>query len=170
VRPGHFAGVLTVVAKLFHLVQPDVAVFGRKKDLQQATLVGAMVRDLDFHVDVVVASTAREPDGLAMSSRNVYLSPDDRRRALVLSRALRAVEVRWADGERDAERLAEAGAATLRDEPEVAVDYFAVADPETLEPLRGRCSGGAAVMVAARVGVTRLIDNTLLPPARASHP
>jgi pantoate--beta-alanine ligase len=169
VRPGHFAGVLTVVAKLFNLVRPDVAVFGRK-DLQQATLVRAMVRDLDFPIELVVAPTTRDPDGLAMSSRNVYLSPDDRRRALALSRALRLVEARWEGGERDAAVLAAAGSAELRTEPDVVVDYFAVADPETLEPIVGRCERGAAVMVAARVGRTRLIDNVLLTQPDASQP
>jgi pantoate--beta-alanine ligase len=168
VRPGHFAGVLTVVAKLFHLVQPDVAVFGRK-DLQQATLIRAMVRDLDFPIEIVVAPTTRERDGLAMSSRNVYLSPDDRRRALALSRALHLVEARWEGGERDAAILAAAGSAELHTEPDVVLDYFAVADPETLEPIVGTCARGAAVMVAARVGRTRLIDNVVLTPPNTPH-
>jgi pantoate--beta-alanine ligase len=163
IRPGHFAGVLTVVAKLFHLLQPDVALFGQK-DLQQATLVRAMVRDLDFPLDVVVVPTVREPDGLAMSSRNVYLSREERGQALVLSRALRRVEHAWRMGERQADTLREIGRDELGAQPQVSVDYFSLADLETLEPIFGTCDHGAAVMVAARVGRTRLIDNVILTP------
>ena len=164
VRPGHFAGVLTVVAKLFHLVQPDVAIFGQK-DAQQVALVRAMVRDLDFPLELVAAPTVREPDGLALSSRNTFLSAEERTRALSLSRALRRVETLWRDGERDARPLEAAGRAVLDDVPGVAVDYFTVADGETLEPVE-RAPAGALVMVAARVGRTRLIDNVVLgPPA-----
>jgi pantoate--beta-alanine ligase len=166
VRPGHFAGVLTVVAKLFHLFQPDVAVFGQK-DVQQATLVRAMVRDLDFPIEIVLAPTVREPDGLALSSRNVYLSPDERRRALALSGALRRIEALYGAGERDAAVLAREGYAVLDAEPGVAVDYLAVADAETLAPLE-RVEDGAVAMVAARVGATRLIDNVLLGAAAAA--
>jgi pantoate--beta-alanine ligase len=160
VRPGHFAGMLTVVAKLFNIVQPDVAVFGQK-DVQQATLVRAMVRDLDMPVEVVVAPTVREADGLALSSRNTYLSADERRRALVLSRALRAIERAWAAGERDAAQLDWAGRAALAEEPAVRLDYLAIASPETLEPVE-RAEPGTVVAVAARVGATRLIDNVIL--------
>jgi pantoate--beta-alanine ligase len=160
VRPGHFAGVLTVVAKLFHLFQPDVALFGQK-DVQQATLIRAMVRDLDFPIELVVAPTVREPDGLALSSRNVYLSPDDRRRALALSRALSRVQARFDAGERDAAALLREGRAALDAEPGVAVDYLAIGDAETLAPVDA-AEPGAVVMVAARVGGTRLIDNAIL--------
>ena len=153
VRPGHFAGVLTVVAKLFNIVQPDVAVFGQK-DVQQATLVRAMVRDLDMPLEVIVAPTIREPDGLALSSRNTYLSADDRRRALVLSRALRAIEGAWKAGDRDAASLDWIGRAALAEEPEVRLDYLAIASPETLEPVE-RAEAGTIVAVAARVGSTR---------------
>jgi pantoate--beta-alanine ligase len=160
VRPGHFTGVLTVVAKLFHLVQPDVALFGQK-DIQQATLIRAMVRDLDFPLDVVVSPTVREPDGLAMSSRNSYLSPDERRRALVLSATLRAIAERAKGGERDAAALERAGREVLSREPSVALDYLAIVDPERLEPVSA-ASPGTVVMIAARVGRTRLIDNVIL--------
>lgn len=160
VRPGHFAGVLTVVAKLFHIVLPDVAVFGQK-DIQQATLVRAMVRDLDFPLDVVVAPTVRESDGLALSSRNSYLDAAARRRALALSRALFAIRDAWAAGERDAARLLARGRALLEAEPGVAVDYLALAEPETLEPVT-TAEQGTIAMVAARVGTTRLIDNLIL--------
>jgi pantoate--beta-alanine ligase len=160
VRPGHFAGVLTVVAKLFNIVQPDVAVFGQK-DVQQATLVRAMVRDLDFPVEIVVAPTVRERDGLALSSRNTYLSADDRRRALVLSRALRAIERSFAGGERDASSLDWLARGVLSEESDVRLDYLAIVDPETLEPAP-TARDGTVVAIAARVGATRLIDNVIL--------
>lgn len=160
VRPGHFAGVLTVVAKLFNIVGADVAVFGQK-DLQQLTLVRAMVRALDFPVEIVGAPTAREADGLAMSSRNSFLDSVSRQRALLLSRALRAIARDFDEGERDVERLEHAGRAVLAAEPEVRVDYLAVVEPRALT--RVPCAaGGSAAMVAARVGVTRLIDNVIL--------
>jgi pantoate--beta-alanine ligase len=164
VRPGHFAGVLTVVAKLFHLVDPDVAVFGQK-DIQQATLVRAMVRDLDWPVEIVVAPTVREADGLALSSRNSYLDASERRRAVVLSRALDRMRALWRDeGTTDAERLLAAGRVTLAAEPDVRVDYLALADSETLEPIESARTGAIA-MVAARVGRTRLIDNVIFADA-----
>lgn len=160
IRPGHFAGVLTVVAKLFNIVRPDVAVFGQK-DYQQAALVRALVRDLDFPIEVAVAPTARERDGLALSSRNVYLSADDRRRALVLSGALRAMRDASRNGARDAESILEAGRRVLRTEPAVRLDYLALVDPDSLEPVE-RVTGPAVALVAARVGTTRLIDNAIL--------
>jgi pantoate--beta-alanine ligase len=160
VRPGHFAGVLTVVAKLFNVVAPDVAIFGQK-DIQQATLIRAMVEDLDVPVEIVIAPTARESDGLAMSSRNSYLSPDERKRAVTLSAALRAVAQRAAAGERDAAVLEGVGRSVLGREAGVEVDYFALADPERLEPVQA-ARPGTVVMVAARVGRTRLIDNIIL--------
>ena len=158
VRPGHFSGVLTVVAKLLNLVQPDVALFGQK-DFQQATLVRALVRDLDFPVHVDVAPTTREADGLAMSSRNSYLSADERSRAIGLSRSLRAVCDAYATGERDCDRLRAVGLRELRAAD--SVDYFALVDPETLEPAP-RCDASCVALVAARVGRTRLLDNAVL--------
>ena len=156
-RPGHFDGVLTVVAKLFHIVAPDVAVFGRK-DLQQAALVAAMIRDLDIPVSLVVAPIVREADGLAMSSRNRYLSADDRRRATVLSKALNAVRPEHRQGEHSTDAVELAGKRVLESEPGVRIDYLAVVDPETfLRPVSAERRHAA--IVAARVGSTRLIDN-----------
>jgi pantoate--beta-alanine ligase len=160
VRPGHFEGVLTVVAKLFNIITPDVAVFGQK-DIQQATLVRAMVDDLDFRTRIVVAPTVREPDGLAMSSRNAYLDCDARRQALALSRALFAIRSAFEHGEHDAVALLAAGRAELEAQPSVTVDYLALVDPRRLEPVE-MAARGTIAMVAARVGVTRLIDNLVL--------
>jgi pantoate--beta-alanine ligase len=160
IRPGHFEGVLTVVAKLFNIVQPDIAVFGQK-DIQQATLVEAMIRSLDFPVELVVVPTVRDSDGLAMSSRNAYLSADDRVNALALSRALHAVEKAWRRGERNTAILEQAGRAVLRDVPAVATDYFALVAPGTLAAATS-ADEGTIVIVAARVGTTRLIDNLVL--------
>jgi pantoate--beta-alanine ligase len=160
VRPGHFAGVLTVVAKLFNIVRPDVAVFGQK-DYQQATIVRALVRDLDFPIEIVVAPTAREADGLARSSRNVFLSPDERARALSLSRALRAMQSGFRSGERSADALLATGRRELDAERGVRADYLAIVDPDSLEPV-SRAETGSVVLVAARVGATRLIDNVIL--------
>lgn len=162
-RPGHFRGVATVVAKLFHLVQPDCAFFGQK-DAAQVAVLRQMVRDLDFPVEMVICPTVRETDGLAMSSRNRYLSPEERQQALTLSRALAAAQKLAALGEFDAANLLEAMSATLRREPAVRVDYIAVVDPDTLLPLQD-ISMGALLAIAAYVGDTRLIDNLLLPPA-----
>jgi pantoate--beta-alanine ligase len=159
-RPGHFAGVLTVVAKLFHLVEPEVACFGRK-DIQQATLVRQMVRDLDWPLEIVVVPTVREPDGLALSSRNAYLDADERRRAVVLSAALRAAHEAFRAGERRAGALLEAMRARLAAEPSVVVEYTAVAEPRTLAPVE-TVDAETVVLVAARVGRTRLIDNIVL--------
>lgn len=160
VRPGHFAGVLTVVAKLFNIVQPDVALFGQK-DVQQATLIKAMVHDLDVPTEIVVVPTAREPDGLAMSSRNSYLSDDDRRRATVLSGTLFTIRDAFRTGERDVSKLMAQGQRMLAAEPAVAVDYLALVDSATLEPAV-RASDDTVAMIAARVGKTRLIDNLIL--------
>jgi pantoate--beta-alanine ligase len=160
VRPGHFAGVLTVVAKLFHLVEPDVACFGQK-DIQQVALVRRMIEDLDWPVRLAVVPIAREPDGLARSSRNVYLSPADRAQALGLSRALGAARAAWLDGERSTERLAARMRAELAVHPGVAVDYISIAEPDRLEPVEA-AAPGTVVAIAARVGATRLIDNLIL--------
>jgi len=159
VRPGHFDGVLTVVAKLFNIVQPDVAVFGRK-DLQQASLVETMVRDLDFDLTIVVAPSIRESDGLALSSRNAYLTKAERADALVLIRSLRAVAAAFDRGERDGRRLEEIGRQRFADVSGVSLDYFAVVNRVTLEP-ELRAERGSAAIVAARLGATRLIDNLI---------
>ena len=159
-RPGHFTGVLTVVAKLFNIVQPHVAVFGQK-DIQQATLIRAMVRDLDFPIEVFVAPTVREPDGVALSSRNAYLGTADRARARVLSRAIFAMQDSFDAGERSTDALEALGREVLSTQPEVAPEYLAVVDPQTLEPA-SVAEPGSIVVIAARIGTTRLIDNVIL--------
>ena len=159
IRPGHFRGVLTVVAKLFGIVAPDAAVFGQK-DFQQAALIQRMARDLDMGVRVEVAPIVRDPDGLAMSSRNVYLSGDERRNALALSRGLDRARALFAAGERDAEAL-RAALWTAMSIPGVEPEYAEVADPGTLEAVAA-AAPGSVVLAAARVGRTRLIDNDVL--------
>lgn len=161
-RPGHFDGVLTVVAKLLNIVEPDTAIFGRK-DLQQAALVRALVRDLDFAVSVIVAPIVREKDGIAMSSRNRYLNEEDRKRATLLSRALRAIRDTYSSGERSVERLERSGTDVLASDPSVKVDYLAVIDAATFAKPAAATDESAAI-VAARVGNTRLIDNMQLGP------
>ncbi len=157
-RPGHFRGVLTVVAKLFGIVEPEAAVFGQK-DLQQLTLIRRMVADLEMGVRVVAAPIVREPDGLALSSRNVYLTEEERRRALALSRGLMACQELFSRGEEDAERyravLRSVGGAG------VELEYAEVVDPATLSRVV-RVEAGAVCAIAARVGATRLIDNVVL--------
>ena len=159
-RPGHFTGVLTVVAKLFHLVEPDVACFGQK-DVQQLTLVRRMVRDLDWPVEIIAVPTVREPDGLALSSRNAYLNPEDRGRAVVLSRALHAAHQAWRSGETRATGLEARMRQELGREPTVAVEYISIADPETLASV-DTTDERTVVSIAARIGGTRLIDNIQL--------
>jgi pantoate--beta-alanine ligase len=159
-RPGHFEGVLTVVAKLFNLVAPAVAVFGQK-DLQQAALIRAMVRDLDFRLDVRVAPIVREVDGVAMSSRNVYLQPEQRVAAAALYRSLQAAQAAFTTGETEPAVLAAAARTILEGQNGVSVQYVELVDPETLEP-PVRARRGDAVAIAAHVGTTRLIDNHLL--------
>jgi pantoate--beta-alanine ligase len=159
-RPGHFEGVLTVVAKLFHLVEPDVACFGRK-DIQQATLVRQMVRDLDWRLEIVVVPTVREPDGLALSSRNAYLDADHRPRAVVLSAALRAAHDAFRSGERNAAVLLATVRRALATEPTVKVEYVAMVEPATLAPVE-TVDADTVVALAARLGRTRLIDNIIL--------
>jgi len=161
IRPTHFRGVCTVVAKLFGIVEPDLAFFG-EKDFQQLAIVRTMVSDLDLPVRVVGCPTIRESDGLAMSSRNVYLSPDERAAATVLYRALRAAEARAGAGERDARVLVEAMRAEIAAEPLVVPDYAEVADAVTLAPLDALDGPPARALVAARLGSTRLIDNLAL--------
>ncbi|MFP5249640.1 MAG: pantoate--beta-alanine ligase [Acidobacteriota bacterium] len=161
-RPGHFRGVATVVAKLFNIVGPDQAFFGQK-DAAQVAVLRRMVRDLNFGLELVVCPIVREPDGLAMSSRNRYLSADDRRHALVLHRALRRMEELADAGQTASDELVEAGRAVMAGEPAAQLDYLRIVDPETLEDVSdvGR---GALAAVAAWVGPARLIDNVLLPP------
>ena len=162
-RPGHFRGVATVVLKLFHAVQPHVALFGRK-DYQQLQVLTRMTRDLDLGVEVVGLPIVREPDGLAMSSRNAYLSADERLRALALSRALLAARETFEQGERDAARLVDCARATLHMTPGVRLDYLELRDAESLAELHGRVTRPAVMAVAAFVGSTRLIDNQVLAP------
>src|SRR5580700_11153304 len=159
-RPGHFRGVTTVVAKLFHIVEPDAAFFGQK-DAAQVAIVRRMVRDLKFPVEIVTCPIVREADGLAMSSRNAYLDGAQRRQALVLHRALIRVKELWEAGERHAEKLAAAGLEEVTREKSVRLDYFEIVDPESLDPVEN-LADGALVAVAAFVGPTRLIDNILL--------
>jgi pantoate--beta-alanine ligase len=160
IRPGHFSGVLTVVAKLFNIVLPDVAVFGRK-DFQQAALIRRMVRELDFPLDVVVAPTVRERDGLALSSRNTYLDASARVSALALVESLRAASQAFSRGERSGDRLTTIGRESLASHPEVRPDYFAVVDPFGMKPVDSASADSVAI-VAARVGKTRLIDNAIM--------
>jgi pantoate--beta-alanine ligase len=157
-RPGHFTGVLTVVAKLFHIVEPDVAVFGRK-DFQQAMLVKRLAQDLDFPLTIDIAPTVRELDGLALSSRNTYLNPDERRSALALSRALRTLEQTWRAGQADPLTLQRTGLEAMH-APGVIPEYCALVD-EDLQPVP-RVTARTVALVAARVGKTRLLDNVVL--------
>jgi pantoate--beta-alanine ligase len=159
-RPGHFAGVLTVVAKLFHLVEPELACFGRK-DIQQVVLIRQMVRDLDWPLEVVVVPTVREPDGLALSSRNRYLSAGERRDALALSRALAAAHAAWQGGERRARQIEARMREVLAMSPGVRLEYIAVTEPIALAPV-DTVDDGTVIALAARVGSTRLIDNIIL--------
>lgn len=159
-RPGHFRGVTTVVSKLFHIVEPNRAFFGQK-DAAQSAIIRRMVRDLNMRVEVVIGPIVREPDGLAMSSRNAYLDPPERHSALVLHRSLEAVQESFDQGERRAPMLIAAGKRTFAREPAARLDYFEIVDPETLDPVDD-ISRGALVAVAAFVGKARLIDNLVL--------
>ncbi|HWW16308.1 MAG TPA: pantoate--beta-alanine ligase [Candidatus Dormibacteraeota bacterium] len=159
-RPGHFRGVTTVVAKLFHIVEPDVAFFGQK-DAAQVAIIRRMVRDLNLHVEIVACPIVREADGLAMSSRNAYLEPQQRQQALVLHRALLRIKKLWEGRERDVGELLAAGREEFAAEKSVRLDYFEIVDPDNLDPVE-IAANGALVAVAAFVGPTRLIDNILL--------
>lgn len=161
-RPGHFRGVTTVVAKLFHIVEPDFAFFGQK-DAAQVAIIRRMVRDLNLPVGIEVCPIVRENDGLALSSRNAYLDPQERKSALVLYRSLLAAQELFDRGERNSTELIAAGKREVAREPAVQLDYFEVVDPDTLEliPVIARRT---LVAVAACVGNTRLIDNILLTP------
>ena len=159
-RPGHFRGVSTVVAKLFNAVQPHKAYFGQK-DAQQAAVIRQMTRDLSYPIEIVICPIVREPDGLAMSSRNVYLDPSQRKAATVLSRSLRAAQEAYEAGERDAEKLRERMEEVLASEPLAQIQYVSCADYDTLEELE-TVTGKALLSMAVHVGKTRLIDNLVL--------
>lgn len=159
-RVGHFRGVATVVAKLFNITTPDAAFFGQK-DAAQVAVLRAMVRDLNFPLQLIVCPTVREPDGLAMSSRNRFLTIDERARSRVLHRALSAAEAEARDGVRDAGDLRRTMSGVLEEEPAVKIEYVEVVDPDTLQPVED-VSDGALLAIAARIGKTRLIDNVLL--------
>jgi pantoate--beta-alanine ligase len=159
-RPGHFRGVATVVLKLFNIVGPDLAFFGAK-DAQQVKIIERMAADLDLAVEVVTCSLVREPDGLALSSRNAYLGPEERRAALVLSRSLRWAERAVAAGERDAANLVAGIRSAIEAEPLARVDYVEAVDPDSLEPV-AEVRGGVLVALAVFIGSTRLIDNIRL--------
>jgi pantoate--beta-alanine ligase len=159
-RPGHFRGVTTVVAKLFHIIEPHAAFFGQK-DAAQLAVIRRMVRDLHFPVEIVACPIVREADGLAMSSRNAYLNREERARALILHRSLEQAERDFRAGERIATKLISAAGEVLGSEPLVRVDYLEIIDPDSLDPVE-RISGKALIAIAAHVGTTRLIDNIVL--------
>jgi len=161
-RPGHFRGVATVVAKLFNIVQPQKSFFGQK-DAQQVAVLQRMVKDLDFPLEMVVCPTRREEDGLAMSSRNTYLTPEQRQKAVVLDRSLMAAKSAYEKGERDATRLRQTVLDVLHAEPLAEVQYVSVADAESLLELEGNTDKRLLISMAVYFGKTRLIDNLLLP-------
>jgi pantoate--beta-alanine ligase len=163
-RPGHFSGVATVVAKLFNLTQPHRCYFGQK-DAQQVVVIRQMVRDLNFPLDVIVCPTRREADGLAMSSRNIYLSPDERKAASAIYRALGAVAALYDDGERRRDRLIEHAMRTLSEEPLIQPDYVSLNDAQTLEPAGEVVPPVVLLSITAALGRTHLLDNALLPLA-----
>ena len=165
-RLDHFRGVATVVAKLFHITLPDMAFFGQK-DAAQVAVLRAMVRDLNFPLKLIVCPTVREPDGLAMSSRNRYLTSNERAQSLVLYRALSEARGAAHRGIRDAGKLRDTMMRVMQDEPAAEMEYVEVVDPDTLLPIED-VSEGALLAIAARVGGTRLIDNVLMPPARSA--
>ena len=160
IRQGHFRGVATVVSKLFNAVQPQKAYFGQK-DAQQAAVIRRMTRDLNFPIEIVVCPTMREPDGLAMSSRNVYLNPEERKAAVVLSRGLFKAKSAFESGEHEADRLRRMVLDTLATEPLVKVQYVSCADPDGLEELEGKLERGL-ISLAVTIGKTRLIDNIVV--------
>lgn len=159
-RPGHFRGVATIVAKLFIAAEPDFAFFGQK-DAAQVSVLRRMTADLRLATEIVVCPIVRDSDGLALSSRNVYLNSDERRQALALSRAIRWVEAMFAKGQRSADILIDAARGILSEQPLIRIDYVALVDSNTLEPLAA-AAPGALFAVAAWVSTTRLIDNTIL--------
>jgi pantoate--beta-alanine ligase len=161
-RPGHFRGVTTIVAKLFHIIEPDAAFFGQK-DAAQVAIIRRMVRDLDMPVEIEVGAIVREPDGLALSSRNAYLNPQERKSALVLHHSLRDAQQLFERGERSSEKLIAAGKQEFSREPQARLDYFEIVDPGSLEPVT-TISNRTLIAVAAFIGNTRLIDNIIVDP------
>jgi pantoate--beta-alanine ligase len=159
-RPGHLRGVTTVVAKLFNIVQPDRAYFGQK-DAQQALVIKKMVTDLNMNLEVVIVPTVREPDGLAMSSRNIYLNPQERKAAVVLYQALGLAQKLWSQGERDAQAIRQQMTALIQKQPLANIDYISIADAETLDEL-DTVRPPALVSLAVKIGKTRLIDNVVV--------
>lgn len=163
-RPGHFRGVTTVVSKLFHIIEPDAAFFGQK-DAAQVAIIRRMVRDLNMPVSVEVCPIIRESDGLALSSRNAYLNPGERKSALVLYRSLRRAQELFDRGERESAKLIATAKQEFAKEPSARLDYFDIVDPDSLESIRA-ISKRALIAVAAYVGNTRLIDNIVVNPER----
>lgn len=159
-RPGHFRGVTTVVAKLFHIIEPDVGFFGQK-DAAQVAIIRRMVRDLNMPVEIQVGAIVRESDGLALSSRNAYLSPEERKSALVLHRSLQRAQKLFDNGEHNSAKLIAVGKQEFGTEPEARLDYFEIVDPDLLEPIT-TTSNRALIAVAAFIGNTRLIDNVIV--------
>ena len=159
-RPGHFKGVATVVIKLFNIVQPTRAYFGQK-DAQQLLVITKMVEDMNVDLELIAVPTVREPDGLAMSSRNAYLTPQERKAAVILWQALTTAKEMWKKGERNAEEIRKVMSYLIEEEPLAKLDYVSVADPESLEEL-GKIDRGALVSLAVWIGKTRLIDNISL--------
>jgi len=159
-RPGHFRGVVTVCAKLFNIVQPTTAYFGQK-DAQQAVVIKKMVADLNMDLKIITLPTVREPDGLAVSSRNTYLNPDERQAAVVLYQALSLAQKLWSQGETDAQRLRDEMIELIQQQPLATIDYVSVADTETLDEL-DRVNPPALISLAVKIGTTRLIDNVVL--------
>jgi pantoate--beta-alanine ligase len=159
-RPGHFRGVTTVVSKLFHIIEPDVAFFGQK-DAVQLVLIRRMVRDLNMPVEIVGCPIVRDADGLAMSSRNAFLSAEERKSATVLNRTLKEIRQRFDQGERSASKLLSSGIKIFQQEPGARLDYLEIVDPESLDATRS-ISKEALVAIAAHIGTTRLIDNEML--------
>lgn len=161
-RPGHFRGVTTVVSTLFHIIEPDAAFFGQK-DAAQAAIIRRMIRDLNMLVSIEICPIVRESDGLALSSRNAYLNPQERKSALVLHRSLQGAQKLFERGERNSEKLIAAGKQTFAGEPGPRLDYFEIVDPDSLETVT-TISNRALIAVAAFIGNTRLIDNIIVDP------
>ena len=159
-RPGHFRGVATVCAKLFNIIQPDRVYVGQK-DAQQALVIKKMVAELNLNLELIILPTIRESDGLAVSSRNAYLNPEERRAATVLYKALSLAQKLWVQGEKDAEKICRQMIALIKEEPLAAIDYVSIADAETLEEL-DTVKPGALASMAVRIGKTRLIDNVVI--------
>jgi pantoate--beta-alanine ligase len=159
-RPGHFRGVATVCTKLFNIVAPTRAYFGQK-DAQQCVVIKKIVADLNMNLEIVIVPTVREPDGLAMSSRNTYLKPDERKAAVVLYQALNMAQQMWSQGEKDAEKIRQAMIDHIKKQPLALIDYVSIADAETLEELK-EIKPPALVSLAVKIGRPRLLDNIVL--------